>query len=721
MWEWLAHHALEGATQFVLLDQQSMDNGPELVKAFAASRPDLSVQLFPAVGDREQDLHYGRHIHRLSTDWLLVIDLDEFAYARGHATIPHFLSSLPQGVGSLVLPWKVFGSNSQVLHPRSGAISAFTQRHGLEKNDYPGGFVEVKPLFRMASVRALLSANGITSNVGHLPMQLDLCGATPELKPPGCFLNHVGVQRLMDTYLADGITPAQRHFLVDGNLTAGKVGKLTGALVTAFGVHLNHYRTGSCESWLRGKMSRGRADMTQIQGWNSFREMDRYAGKVRDNELARKRGTQWTVMLGNVSWTWSTRNAKAVEHSGRVTPGPLCRAQKRQLQILPGENSTSGRATDLTGAHGAGAEKPETDVLNTSMHRLVGSTQIHARSCLPFELSYGRWTGTTELFTLPDNGTALSVVPNASWKVFSDCAIASFTHAHELASKLDARNASILLVGDSRTRRLFFRMASILKQQEIDLMMTNDLRTSGEFGTVWAHHQQEKLACEKDMRTTTKGNRSRDNCFGLCSCSTRVSGVQIFFLWQVDAWFNERVEWAWNRLLAKAGANEPRREIILILGGSGLLLAAKKQTSLLQLSNELPALSTYLHALPRNVHVIWQSNVPSQGRGPSDDTDLWQAAQDGLARVGLSEQLAAWLRVARLDVRPLYAARADCYDHAHCAGGTTDINVQQLMHIALNWEELIETGLGREFQEQPVGVQRRAIKPYKNFQGRWQK
>jgi len=163
-----------------------------------------------------------------------------------------------------------------------------------------------------------------------------------------------------------------------------------------------------------------------------------------------------------------------------------------------------------------------------------------------------RGESTTELFTLPDNGTALRVVPNASWKVFSDCAIASFTHAHELAPKLDARNASILLVGDSRTRRLFFRMASMLKQQEIDLMVTNDLRTSGEFGTVWAHHQQEKLACEKDMRTTTKGNRSRDNCFGLCSCSTRVSGVQMFFLWQVDAWFNERVEWAWNRLLAKA-------------------------------------------------------------------------------------------------------------------------------------------------------------------------
>ena len=327
-----------------------MDNGPELVKAFAASRPDLSVQLFPAVGDREQDLHYGRHIHRLSTDWLLVIDLDEFAYARGHATIPHFLSSLPQGVGSLVLPWKVFGSNSQVLHPRSGAISAFTKRHGLEKNDYPGSFVEVKPLFRMASVRALLSANGINSSVGHLPMQLDLCGAAPELKPPGCFLNHVGVQRLMDTHLADGITPAQRHFLVIGNLTAGKVGKLTGALVTAFGVHLNHYRTGSCESWLR-KMLRGRADTSPSpnHGWNSFREMDRFANRVRDNELAHKRGTQWTAMLGNVSWTWSTRNAKAVEHKGRPTPGPLCRALKRQLQILQGENSTSRPNTRRVG------------------------------------------------------------------------------------------------------------------------------------------------------------------------------------------------------------------------------------------------------------------------------------------------------------------------------------------------------------------------------------
>ena len=127
---------------------------------------------------------------------------------------------------------------------------------------------------------------------------------------------------------------------------------------------------------------------------------------------------------------------------------------------------------------------------------------------------------------------------------------------------------------------LFFRMASMLKQQEIDLMVTNDLRTSGEFGTVWAHHQQEKLACEKDMRTTAKGNHSRDNCFGLCSCSTRVSGVQMFFLWQVDAWFNGHVEWAWNQLLAKARVNQPSREVILILGSSGLLLANKLTTAI---------------------------------------------------------------------------------------------------------------------------------------------
>ena len=720
MWEWLTHHALEGATQFVMLDQQSMDNGPELVREFAASRPDLAVQLFPAVGDREQNLHYGRHIHRLRTEWVLVIDLDEFAYARGHATIPHFLSLLPQGVGSLALPWKIFGSNSQVLHPRSGAISAFTRRHRLEKNGSPpDGFIEVKPLFRIASVQALLAANGIASSVGHLPMQLDLCGDTPRLKPPGCFMNHMGVQSFMAAYLADGITPAERHFQVSGNLSVGKVGKLTGALVASSGVHLNHYRTGSCESWLRGKLQKGRADMTELHGWRSFRWIDAFANTVHDNELALKRGTQWTALMGKVSWTWSTRNAGVVEFIGRTPPGPRCRTLKHQLQVLQGDNSTSGLATNSTNA---GAEKPpKADALNISMHRLVGSTQIHARPCLPFELSYGRWTGKTELFTLPDNGTALRVEPNASWKVFSECAIVAFNHARELAPKLGVRNASILLVGDSRTRRLFFRMASMLKQQEIDLMMTNDLSTSGEFGVAWAHHEQEKLACEKDLRQTVKGNRSRENCFGLCSCSTRAFGVQIFFLWQVDAWFNEHVEWAWNQLLAQAGVNQPSREIILILGNSGLHLAVKKQTSLIQLSNELPALSTYLHALPRNVHVIWQSPVPSQGRGSSDDSDLWQAAQDGLARVGLSEQLSAWPRVVRLDVRPLYAARADCYDHAHCAGGSTDINVQQLMHIAFNWEELIETGLGREFQEQLLGVQRRMIKPYRNFQGRWQK
>ena len=36
------------------------------------------------------------------------------------------------------------------------------------------------------------------------------------------------------------------------------------------------------------------------------------------------------------------------------------------------------------------------------MHRLVGSTRPDARLCLPFELTYGRWTGTTGLFTIPD-------------------------------------------------------------------------------------------------------------------------------------------------------------------------------------------------------------------------------------------------------------------------------------------------------------------------------
>jgi len=81
--EWLTHYAAEGVTQFVLLENQlSVDNSVELVHRFAQQNPWLNVSLHTAREPRQQNRHYARHLHRVTTDWVLIVDLDEFAYAR---------------------------------------------------------------------------------------------------------------------------------------------------------------------------------------------------------------------------------------------------------------------------------------------------------------------------------------------------------------------------------------------------------------------------------------------------------------------------------------------------------------------------------------------------------------------------------------------------------------------------------------------------------------
>ena len=52
--EWLLHYEAEGVSQFVLLDQESSDNGTHTALAFAEKHPRLDVTVIPAVGNYQQ-------------------------------------------------------------------------------------------------------------------------------------------------------------------------------------------------------------------------------------------------------------------------------------------------------------------------------------------------------------------------------------------------------------------------------------------------------------------------------------------------------------------------------------------------------------------------------------------------------------------------------------------------------------------------------------------
>jgi len=354
--EWLTHHAAEGITQFVLLDQSSADNGVELVLRFAQQHPWLNVSVHAAPEPRQQNRHYARHLHRLTTDWVLIVDIDEFVYARlEFATLPQYLSNLTTvhpAVGMVAIPWKVFGARTKevfhIMHPVS-VVANLTWRHGIGRNKYPDGMVEYKSLLRLSALRAhlgLAPAAALVEDV--LPKGPS---SSPELH-----LHHAveGLRTVLpdgtrlDRHRARATVVSRRDYLRDNPgatqllpLRPAKVTNLTDQIVDAWPVHLNHYRLGSCEFWYRVKLMRGdAAGLSRARSWTVFRETNRYATKDEDLELRGKRGdTSWAASLAAVHRDWPRYDSRRRDPAnvgdrslqGRTVPLDCQRALKGMM------------------------------------------------------------------------------------------------------------------------------------------------------------------------------------------------------------------------------------------------------------------------------------------------------------------------------------------------------------------------------------------------------
>ena len=281
--EWLLHHSLEGVSQFVLLDQESSDNSSSVALRFAASAPHVRLDVVPVRRHgpwNNQVDHYNRHFHRLSTDWAMVIDCDEYAYARrGYATIPEFLVTLPDTAKLVGLVWKLFGSNGHVRQPRS-IIASFTRRFkanategGWELANGPGSRLQIKSIFRVDAVRAsgIRAANGSCCE----------------------WIQHQHRARFgWQLYLPNG-RPAGRHD--DRKWVRGPLQSMDD-----WALHFNHYQDRSCEYFMRVKMVRGsviNGESDKMHNLDYYRHMESHTNAWADDELARKRGADWPSRL----------------------------------------------------------------------------------------------------------------------------------------------------------------------------------------------------------------------------------------------------------------------------------------------------------------------------------------------------------------------------------------------------------------------------------------
>jgi hypothetical protein len=262
--EWIDSHAAEGVDRFIIVNNNSTDG---FESAIASARyADRVTLLHDSTNYAQSHIYnssFNSHIRGTNSEWLLVCDLDEFVYARnGYATITDYLSTIPEDVSCISLPWKMYGSSGFDKHPETGVVKNFVYRDNYEsKGDgkimngmCSPGWMTSKYIARISQV-ITLNNHTVTAESGRLLLSDGTNGA-----PDSAF------------------QPLSENSLKNYNL------------------HINHYAIQSREFFERVKMTRGDVadkEKDTYRDWHYFDLLD--TNYIFDDELASKHGIRTHV------------------------------------------------------------------------------------------------------------------------------------------------------------------------------------------------------------------------------------------------------------------------------------------------------------------------------------------------------------------------------------------------------------------------------------------
>jgi len=201
------------------------------------------VTLFIEKGEQAQFRAYNECILPIrDTEWMIVVDLDEFVYAKPGHTIAGYLKGMPGHVGNVQLPWLLFGSSGYDRQPE-GVVQNF-----LWRKFYTGSWELHKTIIRMSQVEKM------------------------------------GIH---DHTFKDGVAAASggNHILPHLGGSGVTEGRIAGDIL-----RLNHYQIQSRNRYLRLKTGRGDAVFPEnYRSIDTYRQKAMQQGSIKDTTLADKR------------------------------------------------------------------------------------------------------------------------------------------------------------------------------------------------------------------------------------------------------------------------------------------------------------------------------------------------------------------------------------------------------------------------------------------------
>jgi len=256
--EWIEHYLKQGVDKFFMIDNDSNDNYLDFLKPYIEKN---IVDLVIDTKKHAQIELYNKHYLEKSKgyDWVMVVDLDEFIYARnGFHTIKEYLSTIDNKVSQIFIPWKIFGSNGNVTQPEC-VIKNFTMRINYDKKDGFQGVIKERDeiySFTKTIVRTkFLISFGIHNHKTNVKKYITSDGQCDSIH------NNVSFAKINE------------NILKQSNL------------------HLNHYAIQSYSWFMKIKSTRGdsaTASSDFVRDEKYFRQFDAVSNNILDLELCKQ-------------------------------------------------------------------------------------------------------------------------------------------------------------------------------------------------------------------------------------------------------------------------------------------------------------------------------------------------------------------------------------------------------------------------------------------------
>lgn len=135
--EFIEHYKWQGIDKFYLINNASTDNFLPIIEKYK-DIVELYEETFVSscdlleAGGRQIEA-YNAILPNVTTNWLYVCDLDEFAYSQYDSTIKNYIFRMDNTkISQYLIPLKTFNSNGHIAQPAS-VVQGFTQRRSKEQ------------------------------------------------------------------------------------------------------------------------------------------------------------------------------------------------------------------------------------------------------------------------------------------------------------------------------------------------------------------------------------------------------------------------------------------------------------------------------------------------------------------------------------------------------------------------------------------------------------